>query len=159
VDDLDHRRPPRWIWGVFAGWLVLVGGWMPILVLVVAHRKGLPGASLALWLAGISLPVSSLAATVAFGFVLGRWVPMISSRVKIGCAAPVGCLSWVLWFAIAYALPVASVSASDDVSTDDSGALGAIIFGPPVLLLIIVLLGLGVARGTARRAHATDRVE
>ncbi|GAA4483568.1 hypothetical protein GCM10023191_005310 [Actinoallomurus oryzae] len=49
--------------------------------------------------------------------------------------------------------------ASDDVSTDDSGALGAIIFGPPVLLLIIVLLGLGVARGATLRAHATDRAE
>ncbi|MGI5229090.1 hypothetical protein [Actinoallomurus sp. CA-142502] len=144
---------------MFASWLVLVGGWMPISVLVVAHRKGLPGASLLLWLAGISLPLSSLAATVAFGFVLGRWVPMISSRVKIGCAAPAGCLSWVLWFAIAYAIPIAGVSASDDVSTDDSGAFGVIVLGPPVLLLIIVLLRLGVERGAARRAHATDHAE
>jgi nitrate reductase gamma subunit len=92
---------------------------------------------------------------VAFGFVLGRWVPWIGSRAKVGCAAPVGCLSWVFWFAIAYAVPVASA----DPSTDDSGALGAIVFGPFVLLLIIALLGLGVERGVAHRARTTDGAE
>ena len=155
ADDADYRRPPSWIWGVFAGWLVLVGGWMPVVVLVLTHRKRLPGAGLSLWLAGVSLPVIGMAATVAFGYVLGRWVPMISSPVKLGCAAPVGCLSWVFWFAIAYAIPIAGAESS----TDDSGALGAIFIGPFVLLLIFALLGLGLGRGAARRAHAADPPE
>ena len=150
--DVVDRRPPGWIWAVFAGWLVLVGGWMPVLVLVSAHRKGWPGAGLSLSLAGIGV-----AGTVVFGFVLGRWVPRISSWAKIGCAAPVGCLSWVFWFAIAYAIPIAGVDV--DPSEDDSGALGAIILGPFVLLLIIVLLGLGVGIGVARLTRTTNRAE
>lgn len=150
--DVVDRRPPGWIWAVFAGWLVLVGGWMPVLVLVSAHRNGRPGAGPFLSLAGIGV-----AGTVVFGFVLGRWVPRVSSWTKIGCAAPAGCLSWVFWFAIAYAIPIAGVDA--DPSADDSGALGAIILGPFVLLLIIVLLGLGVGIGVARRTRTTNRAK
>lgn len=149
------RRPPTWIWGAFAGWLVLVGGWMPVSMLITAHRKSWSGAGLILTLADILLPGIGAAGTVAFGFVLGRWVPRIGALVKIGCAAPVGCLSWVFWFAIAYAVPIASA----DPSEDDSGALGAIILGPFVLLLIGVLLSLGAGMGAARRARMTNRAE
>ncbi|MFB9837584.1 hypothetical protein [Actinoallomurus acaciae] len=140
---------------MFAGWLVLVGGWMPVLALIVTHRKSWPGAVHILTLAGILLPAIGAAGTVAFGFVLGRWVPRIGSWLKIGCAAPVGCLSWVFWFAIAYAVSVAGA----DASTDDSGAVGAVILEPFALLVIGALLGLGAGIGVACRARATGHAE
>jgi hypothetical protein len=147
-DDAVDRRLPGWIWGVSAGWLVLVGGWMPVLALVFAHRKNGPGAALVLSLAGIGA-----AATVVFGFVLGRWVPGSASWAKVGCAAPAGCLSWVFWFAIAYAVPIDGV----DPAADDSGALGALVLGPFVLLLVLVLLGLGTGMGVALRTRTGNR--
>jgi hypothetical protein len=149
------RRTPAWIWALSAGWLVLVGGWMPVSVLITVHRKSWPGASLILTLADISLPIIGMASTVAFGFVLGRWVPWISSRNKIGCAAPSGCLSWVIWFVVAYAIPIPG----DNPSEDDSGALGVMFLGPLVLPVITVLLGLGTGLGAARHARTTNRAE
>lgn len=163
-DDVVDRRLPGWIWGMSAGWLVLVGGWMPVLALVSAHRKSVSGASLVLSLdgngaagtvlLGFALAGIGAAGTVVFGFALGQWVPWISSWAKVGCAAPAGCLSWVFWFAIAYAVPIGGVNSAEN----DSGALGAIVLGPFVMLLLIVLLRLGAGMGVARRARTTNQV-
>jgi hypothetical protein len=137
-------RLPRWMWGVSAGWLVLVGGWQPVLALVSMHRENGPSAALALSFAGVGV-----AATIVFGFILGRWIPRVGSGAKIGCAAPAGCLSWVFWFAISFAVP----APMPDPSADDGPALGVIFFGPCVCLLLSALLGLGIGMGVALRTR------
>lgn len=125
---------PRWVlrWGAI--WLALLVGPIPvvsILVLVDATNTVVIGTC-------VVLGLTALLATLAYGALLGR-----HHRWRdIAVAALAGTLCFLACYV------VLMVTAPDPDGTNDiAGGVGLVFLGPPTLLTLSILLGLGGAVG------------
>ena len=134
-----------------AGWLILIGVWAPILILV-AHRIG-PNGTMSRVQGGAILAALALAgaATLVFGIHLG-WVrkPWQILTGQILAESMLGTTVLVAWYVIAMA-------ASSDPAADDAAAVGVIILTIPTLVLVLLVLVVGAGAGAVARLTTLRR--
>lgn len=134
-----------------AVWLVLLVAWAPALYIVAVTgnlaNKGWP----VVRLLALALAVVAVFATVGFGWHLStrhRPLPEVLIAAAVGACALIS-LYVIAWLAVP----------DSEQSNDNAAGAGLVLLGPPVLLILIAILGAGTVAGraVARRADSRRR--
>ena len=132
----------RWLAVALVSWLILLGSWAPVL-LVLAHADRLTtsGKQLVVLLACVSV-----LSTVGFGLVLAqrrRWAEVV-------IAAVLGTGVLAVWYVVAML-----ANPQPDGAEDIAAGAGLAIFALPALLVVLAMLAAGCLAG--RALHAVRR--
>jgi len=123
-----------------AGWLIVLGVWMPILI-VVAHRIG-PDGTISRTQGGAILAALGLAGTATL--VLGAHLGWVRKPWQLLAESMLGTTVLLAWYVLAMA-------ASSDPGADDAAGVGVIILTVPTWVLVFLLLVVGAGAGAVAR--------